>query len=356
MADDGAAALAGLDEAAPPERIPDDLTYVSPEGPGLRRRRSGRGFRYLDPSGAPVGDPATLERARRLAIPPAWTEVWICPDPTGHIQAVGFDAKGRRQYLYHPRFRAHRDEAKFQHITAFAEVLPALRARIAEDMAARGVGRAKVLATVAHLLETTMIRVGNAAYAKANGSFGLTTLRARHVKVEGSQLRFHFKGKSGKVWRLDVRDRRVARIVRACQELPGQHLFQYLDEEGGLRSVTSADVNAYLKAATGRAVTAKDFRTWFGTVLAAMALREAGPAPTKAAARKVLTRAIGQVAQRLGNTAAICRRSYVHPAVIEAYLDGRLAIEVGTAPQAREHDLTPEEAAVLAFLRDAAPA
>jgi DNA topoisomerase-1 len=327
------------------------LVYVSPETPGLRRRRSGRGFRYLDAEGGAVRDPDTLERIRKLAIPPAWEAVWICPDPAGHLQAVGTDAKGRRQYLYHPGFRALREAAKYEHMVAFAEALPALRARIDADMARPGMGRERVLATVAHLLETTMIRVGNAAYEKANQSFGLTTLRTRHVDVEGERLRFHFKGKSGKVWNLDVRDRRVARIVRQIQDLPGQHLFQYRDHEGTLHSVTSADVNAYLKDATGRDITAKDFRTWFGTVLAAVALAEAGPAASPTAAKTAVTRAIRRVADRLGNTLAICRKCYVHPEVIAAYQEGSLA------PELAAHDgaMAAAERAVLDLLRARTP-
>ena len=329
------------------------LRYVSTDSPGLTRRRAGKGFSFVGPDGQKVGDRKTLERIRSLVIPPAWRDVWICPRADGHIQAIGYDEKGRKQYLYHPRFREVRDEAKFEHMMAFAEALPALRERVAADMAKPGLGRDTVLATVVHLLETTMIRVGNASYARDNGSYGLTTLRVRHVKVDGAELRFHFKGKSGKVWRLSVKDRRVARVVKACQDLPGQDLFQYIDDEGERLSVTSADVNAYLKQASGGEITAKDFRTWVGTVLAATALAEFGAAASPTEAKKNLTRAINQVASQLGNTATVCRKCYVHPAVMAAYLDGALALEPPDDPRA---DFRPEEAAVLAFLRGRAEA
>jgi DNA topoisomerase-1 len=324
------------------------LRYVSADTPGLTRRRAGKGFSFVGPDGQRVGDRKTLERIKGLVIPPAWRDVWICPRPDGHIQAIGYDEKGRKQYLYHPRFREVRDEAKFEHMMAFAEALPALRERVAADMAKPGLGRDTVLATVVHLLETTMIRVGNAAYARDNGSYGLTTLRVRHVKVEGTELRFHFKGKSGKVWRLSVKDRRVARIVKACQDLPGQDLFQYVDDQGERQSVTSADVNGYLKQASGGEITAKDFRTWVGTVLAATALAEFGAAANPTEAKKNLTRAINQVAAQLGNTATVCRKCYVHPAVMAAYLDGALAL---APPDEPGEAFRPEEAAVLAFLR-----
>ena len=324
------------------------LTYVSGDLPGLARRRSGKGFTYTGPDGERLCDRQVLARIRGLVIPPAWRNVWICSRLDGHIQAVGYDERGRKQYLYHPRFREVRDEAKFEHMMAFAEALPGLRARVAADMGRSGLGRDKVLATVVHLLETTMIRVGNAAYAKENGSFGLTTLQVRHVKVDRTELRFHFKGKSGKVWRLSVKDRRVARIVKACQELPGQHLFQYLDEDGERQTVTSADVNAYLKRASGGEITAKDFRTWLGTVLAATALAEFGAAASPTEAKRNLTRAINQVAAQLGNTATVCRKCYVHPEVMTAYLAGELVLDI---QEAAEAGLDAEEAAVLAFLR-----
>jgi DNA topoisomerase-1 len=330
------------------------VIYVSTDEPGIVRRRAGRGFLYRAPDGRRIGDPRTIARIRALAIPPAWRDVWICMRPEGHIQAIGFDARGRRQYRYHPDFRQLREGAKFEHLVTFAEALPLLRDRVAADMSARGLGRDKVLATVVHLLETTMIRVGNRAYERTNHSYGLTTLQGDHVQVEGAALRFHFTGKSGKVWRLDVRDRRVARIVRACQDLPGQTLFGYLDDARRQQAVTSCDVNAYLKQVTSRDITAKDFRTWAATVMAAKALAESGPAEGRAGAAKGVREVIKEVAARLGNTPTVCRASYIHPAVIEAYLDGGLHMDLaptdpgegGAAP-----GLRPEEAAVLGFLR-----
>jgi DNA topoisomerase I len=331
------------------------LTYAAVDAPGIRRRRVGRGFTYRGPDGRPVTDVQVLRRIKSLAIPPAWSMVWICPDPDGHIQATGYDAKGRKQYRYHPKFREVRECVKYEHMMAFAEALPCLRAKIGSDMKKPGLGREKVLATVVHLLETTMIRVGNEEYAKENNSYGLTTLLSRHVKVDGQELKFHFKGKSGKEWRLSVRDRRIAKIVRSCQELPGQHLFQYFDDGGNLETVTSADVNAYLRETSGRDITTKDFRTWTGTVLAAMALAGFEKAGSKARAKKNVTRAVEQVAARLGNTAAICRKCYVHPEIVSAYLDGGLPIEaqkdIGRQLSEEIAGLRPEEVAVLFFLR-----
>jgi DNA topoisomerase-1 len=329
------------------------LTYVSTDAPGIRRKRAGKGFTYEAPGGGRA-DHEARKRAKALVIPPAWRDVWICSDPDGHIQAVGYDEKGRKQYRYHPRFREARDSVKFEHMITFAEALPALRQRVAADMRTHGLRREKVLATVVHLLETTMIRVGNAAYARENKSYGLTTLRSGHVQIEGATLKFHFKGKSGKTWRLGLHDRRVARIVRACQEIPGQHLFQYLDEHGEHQPITSSDINAYLKQASGRDITAKDFRTWAGTVLAATALIQLEAAPSPTWAKRNLTRAITEVAARLGNTPTICRKSYVHPEVMAAYLEGALALEAwdpADDAEALGTELRPEEAAVLAFLR-----
>jgi DNA topoisomerase I len=330
------------------------LVYVSDEERGIRRERSGDSFRYYRPSGERLEDEAALARVRKLAIPPAWTDVWICAKANGHLQATGRDARGRKQYRYHPQFREVRDSTKYEHMLEFARALPAVRARLAEHMALRGLPREKVLATVVHLLETTLIRVGNDDYAKENKSYGLTTLRNPHVKVEGSELRFEFKGKSGKQWRLQVKDRRIAKIIRACQELPGQRLFQYKDEAGEVREVTSADVNAYLKEITGRDITAKDFRTWAGTVMAAMALREFEEFDNKAAQKKNLKAAIERVASRLGNTPTICRKCYIHPEVLNAYAEGPLLIEmkeqVEEALRGDLAQLKPEEAAVLAML------
>ena len=331
------------------------LAYVSDEEPGIRRRRAGRGFAYVAPGGATVRDEAKLKRIRSLAIPPAWTEVWICPDPNGHIQATGRDAKGRKQYRYHPRFREYRESTKYEHMFSFAGALPTIRAKVAEHMALRGLPREKVLATVVYLLEHTMIRVGNDDYAKQNEHYGLTTLQDGHVDVAGAELRFNFKGKSGKEWRLKMRDRRVAKIVKACQDLPGQELFQYLGEDGKVHDVTSSDVNAYLREISGTDITAKDFRTWTGTVLAAHALAEFEEVDTAAKAKKNIRAAIEQVSARLGNTPAICRKCYVHPEIINSYLDRELALEVQhEVEEELGQDLSalrPEEAVVLALLR-----
>jgi DNA topoisomerase-1 len=331
------------------------LRYVSDEGPGLSRRRSGTGFSYRDAKGAVVRDKAVLARIRKLAIPPAWTGVWICPRANGHIQATGRDARGRKQYRYHPDWRLARDATKYEHIMEFAHGLPRLRARVTADMARRGLGREKVLATVTHLLDTTLIRVGNEDYAQSNQSYGLTTLRNRHVTVEGGELRFDFKGKSGKMWKLRLRDRRVAKVVRACQELPGQELFQYIDEDGTRQTIDSADVNAYLREASGRDITAKDFRTWAGTVLAAMALSEFEKFDSSTAAKRNVKAAIERTASRLGNTPTICRKCYVHPEILDGYMQGALLVQVKREVEAelREdlEELRPEEAAVLAFLR-----
>jgi DNA topoisomerase-1 len=330
------------------------LRYVSDEQPGIRRRKAGKGFTYVKPGGTKVTDEPTLKRIKTLAIPPAWTDVWICPDANGHIQATGRDAKGRKQYRYHATFREVRDGTKYEHMMAFAQALPEVRAKLKEHMALRGLPREKVLATVVHLLETTLIRVGNDDYAKQNKSYGLTTLRDQHVKVDGAELRFRFKGKSGKTWNLAVKDRRIAKIVKACQDLPGQELFQYIDDEGVQRDVTSADVNAYLKEVTGKDITAKDFRTWAGTVLAALALKEFETFDTEAKAKKNVRAAIERVASKLGNTPTICRKCYIHPEIMSSYVEGSLLLEVKNEVEAELRDdlagLRPEEAAVLSLL------
>jgi DNA topoisomerase-1 len=330
------------------------LIYVSDEDPGLTRERRGEGFSYRKPDGQPVTDEAVLERIRRLTIPPAWTDVWICPKANGHVQATGRDARGRKQYRYHPQFREVRESTKYEHMLEFARRLPVIRRQIAAHMALKGLPREKVLATVVHLLETTLIRVGNDEYTKENRSYGLTTLRDPHVSVEGAQLKFRFKGKSGKTWNLQVRDRRVAKIVRACQELPGQRLFQYVDEQGELREVTSADVNDYLREIAGEDVTAKDFRTWAGTVMAALALQEFEAIDSQATVKKNVKAAIERVAERLGNTPAICRKCYVHPEILDSYMQGELLLEVKREVDSELRDglasLRPEEAAVLALL------
>lgn len=330
------------------------LRYVSDEEPGIRRKKSGKGFTYTPPDGKKVEDKATLKRIKSLAIPPAYTDVWICAKANGHIQATGRDAKGRKQYRYHAAFREVRESTKYEHMLEFAKGLPAIRKTIDEHMSLRGLPREKVLATVVHLLENTLIRVGNSDYVRQNKSYGLTTLRDPHVKVDGGELRFQFKGKSGKTWRLQVKDRRIAKIVKACQDLPGQDLFQYLDENGEQQSITSADVNTYLKEITGSEITAKDFRTWAGTVLAALALSEFEEFDSQAKAKKNIRGAIEKVASRLGNTPSICRKCYVHPEVFASYLDGGLLLDIKEEieTQLREDlsSLKPEEAAVLALL------
>ena len=331
------------------------LVYVSDQAPGISRRKSGKGWSYRNASGAKIADKAEIERIDKIGIPPAYTDVWICSDKRGHIQATGRDAKGRKQYRYHERFREVRDSTKYEHMLTFAEVLPGIRERIDADMGRRGLPREKVLATVVRLLETTMIRIGNADYAKQNQSYGLTTLNDQHVKVEGSELRFRFKGKSGKQWNLKLADRRVAKIVKQSQDLPGQHLFQYLDNEHEQHEVTSSDVNTYLREISGRDITAKDFRTWTGTVLAALALAEFEKFDSEAAAKKNVRAAIEKVSAKLGNTPAVCRRCYVHPEVIDSYMSQALVLQIEQQVERELRDnvarLRPEEALVLAFLQ-----
>jgi len=323
------------------------LRYVEDTSPGIRRVAHGRGFVYRRPDGSAVKDKPTLARIRSLVIPPAWTSVWICPSADGHVQATGRDARGRKQYRYHPRFRQIRDETKYERMLAFAEALPAIRARVDEDMSRPTLCREKVLATLVRLLEITLIRVGNEEYARENASFGLTTLRNRHVDVAGSAVRFHFRGKSGVEHAVEVVDRRVAKVVSRCTDLPGQILFQYVDASGEAKNVESSDVNGYLREIAQAEFTAKDFRTWAGTVLAARALAALAE-PTK----RNVAAAIKDVAARLGNTAAVCRKCYVHPEVVDAYLEGQLALEVGPPVAAPEGPrLSSEEAAVLALLR-----
>ncbi len=331
------------------------LRYVTDDRPGISRRKSGTGFTYRKPDGTKLADKDVLKRIRSLVIPPAWADVWICARADGHIQATGRDAKGRKQYRYHPRFREIRESTKYDHVIAFAHVLPIIRAKVRADMALRGLPRAKVLATVVHLLETTLIRVGNDDYAKENKSYGLTTLQNRHVEVEGSEVRFRFTGKSGKQWSLKVKDRRVAKIIKACQELPGQELLQYIDEDRTYQDVTSNDVNAYLKEITAEEITAKDFRTWAGTLLAALALKEVETFDSAAQAKRNLRAAIERVSARLGNTPTICRKCYIHPEVMNSYLDGSLVAAIQAEVETTLRDdlagLEPEEAAVLAMLQ-----
>lgn len=331
------------------------LKYVSDTRPGLRRRRAGERFRYIQADGSRLSDRGALSRIRSLAIPPAWSDVWICPYPDGHIQATGRDARGRKQYRYHPRFRAVRDSTKYQHVIAFAQALPTIRKKVRAHMARPGLPREKVVATVVYLLDKTLIRVGNDDYAKQNKSYGLTTLKNRHVEVSGAEVHFRFVGKSGREWTTKIRDRRVAAIIRACQELPGQELLQYRDADGAIQDVSSSDVNAYLREITGEDVTAKDFRTWAGTVLAGIALREVEAFDSEAQAKRNIRSAIERVAKRLGNTPAICRKCYVHPEILGAYLDGVLVRELTARSEKilRHHlsGLAPQEAAVLALLR-----
>ncbi len=331
------------------------LRYSTDARPGIRRRRRGRGWSYVARDGSVVRDEATLHRIRALAIPPAWTDVWICQDPNGHLQATGRDARGRKQYRYHPRWGSARGADKFDRMLAFAAALPRIRRRCDKDLARPGVSREKVLAAVVRLLELTLIRVGNDAYARENRSYGLTTLRDRHARIDRTEVRFRFRGKSGKVHEVGLRDRRLAGIVKRCQELPGQELFQYVDDESEVRDVTSDDVNAYLAEAAGERFTAKDFRTWAGTVLAYRALRALQPVDGEAAARKAVVVAIRTTADQLGNTPAVARGSYVHPAVLEAYLDGSIP---GALVEAAEEQIQPppgtdpaEERAVMALLR-----
>ena len=331
------------------------LRYVHDDRPGIRREAAKEGFRYLDARGEPVLDENTLARIKSLVIPPAWTEVWICPQANGHLQATGRDARGRKQYRYHPRWREARDEVKYERMLKFGQALPAIRAEVDRALKLSGLPREKVLATIVYLLEATMMRVGNEEYARTNKSFGLTTLRNRHAKVDGSDVEFSFRGKSGVYHKVKVHDRRLARIVARSRDLPGQELFQYVDGDGETHSIDSSDVNDYLRAITGEDYTAKDFRTWSGTVLAALALQEFEKFDSEAQAKKNIVRAIESVAEKLGNTPSICRKCYVHPAVLDAYLDGA-ALEVlreRTEETLQEdlHALQPEEAAVLAMLQ-----
>ncbi len=325
------------------------LRYVTDAKPGYSRKKRGKSFRYFDTAGKLIQDEVILKRIRSLVIPPAWTDVWICPSANGHLQATGRDARKRKQSRYHPRWRAVRDESKFERMKLFGESLPSIRKHVEQDLGLPGLPREKVLATIVRLLETTFIRVGNEEYARENRSYGLTTLHNKHVDVEGANVHFKFRGKSGKLHAIDLNDRRLARIVKKCQDLPGYELFQYVDEDGNLHSVDSADVNDYLRAIAKEQFTAKDFRTWAGTVLACALLREAGTceSQTQTEAKKNVVQAIATVASRLGNTPSICRKCYVHPAVIETYLGGTMvkAFEEQVKKEAEntKHALRQEE-------------
>lgn len=331
------------------------LRYVSDSVPGITRQAHRDGFRYLDTEGRPIRDEAALARIRSLVIPPAWTDVWICPWENGHLQATGRDARQRKQYRYHPRWRNVRDEAKYERMISFGQALPAIRAQVDKDLKLPGLPREKMLATIVYLLEATMMRIGNEQYARQNKSFGLTTLRDRHVRIDGGEVEFRFRGKSGVQHAIKVDDARLARIIRRTRDLPGQELFQYIDDDGQQRSIGSADVNDYLRAITGEDYTAKDFRTWSGTVLAALALQEYEKFDSDAQAKKNVVRAIESVAEKLGNTPSICRKCYVHPAVIESYFDGTMlhALQQRAQQELQEdlHALGPEEAAVVALLQ-----
>lgn len=330
------------------------LRYVSDKKPGIRRERSGEQFSYIGVDGQPITDEKTLQRIHSLAIPPAWTDVWICPHPRGHIQATGRDAKGRKQYRYHPQWRKVRDETKYHKMLTFGMALPTIRQKVAEDLQLGGLPREKVLATIVELLDITAIRVGNEEYARENQSYGLTTLRNRHVNVSGANIRLHFRGKSGKDHTYTVKDKKLARIVKRLQDLPGHELFEYVDEQNEVRGVESADVNEYLRAVTQEDFTAKDFRTWWGTVIAVEALKDLGEAQTQTQAKKNITEAVKEAAQYLGNTPAICRKCYVHPQVLDAYLNGTLLKTLKAQEERRPHKalagLHPEEVALMELL------
>jgi DNA topoisomerase-1 len=327
------------------------LRYVNDTRPGIRRKDG----KFFDAAGAPVTDEATLARIKALVIPPAWTDVWICAQANGHLQATGRDARGRKQYRYHAKWRTVRDDVKYERMLNFGKALPAIRAEVDRALKLPGLPREKVLATIVYLLEATMMRIGNEEYARTNKSFGLTTLHNRHVKVDGSDIAFHFRGKSGVFHDIELHDRRLAKIIARTRELPGQELFQYIDKDGARHSVDSSDVNDYLRTITGEEYTAKDFRTWSGTVLAALALQEFEKFDSETQAKKNIVRAIESVAAKLGNTPSICRKCYVHPAVLEAYLEGSVLAALRTTSEkalvADLHALTPDEDAVLAMLQ-----
>ncbi len=330
------------------------LRYTTDARPGIRRLRRGRAFTYVDAEGKRVRAAAELARIRSLVIPPAWSDVWICPDSRGHLQATGRDARGRKQYRYHPKWRVARDETKYDRVIGFAKVLPVIRRTTSDHLRRQGLPREKVLATVVQLLEKTLIRVGNDEYARSNRSYGLTTMRDGHVEVRGPRVRFSFRGKSGVEHEIDLTDRRLAKIVKQCRDLPGYELFQYFDENGERQTVGSEEVNAYLKDITGQDLTSKDFRTWAGTVLAAQLLREFEAFTSNAQAKRNILAAVEMVARRLGNTKAVCRKCYIHPAIFDAYLDGSMLETIAQRARnvSRAVDrLTQGEAAVLRLLK-----
>ena len=332
------------------------LTYVTDAFAGIRRKRAGRGWVFYAPNGARIRDPDKRQRLKSLAIPPAWTDVWICPDPNGHIQATARDARGRKQYRYHSSYREACDQSKFRRMLEFSEILPQLRERVERDLGAEDLSRRQLLGTVIRLLDKTLIRVGNDEYARENNSFGLTTLRRKHLEIDGSSLRFSFRGKSGVEHKVSIMDVRLARIIQRCQDLPGTELFQYLDAAGRRQSISSDDVNAHLRHITGRDISAKDFRTWGGTMHAAVALRAMGPASRLLEADRNIVSVIDEVSERLGNTRAVCRKYYVHPALLSAYYEGRTIPMPDDEPKRRARKgrvaaLRRDELAVLQFLQ-----
>jgi len=331
------------------------LRYVTDASPGIQRKRVGKHFSYIGLDGKPIHDPDKLQRIKKLGIPPAWTNVWISPNEQGHIQATGRDAKGRKQYRYHPRWREVRDETKYDRLISFGESLPVIRERVAHDLSLSGLPYEKVLATIVRLLDTTLIRIGNEEYARENDSYGLTTMRSHHVDVNGSKVHFHFRGKRGKEHVIDVSDRQLAKIVKRCQDLPGHELFQYIDDNGELRTIESNDVNEYLREISGQDFTAKDFRTWGGTVIATDSLEELGAFDSQTQGKKNVVQAIKMTAEHLSNTPAICRKCYVHPGVLDAYTGGSLLnfLKEYASQEKKEspEGLRPEESRVLSFLK-----
>ena len=342
------------------ESIPDyGLLYMKDDRPGLARRRAGKGFVYLESGGRTMKDLRALERIRALAIPPAWTDVWISPSACSHLQATGRDAKGRKQYIYHSQWKLNSSMTKFSRLVPFGYALSGIRRRTEKDIALKGLPRPRVLAIVVRLLESTLIRIGNREYVRENNSYGLSTLRHDHIEIEGEEISFHFHGKSGKEHTISLRDRRLAGIIRRLQDIPGQELFQYYDDEGNHREIESADVNAYLREISGEDFTAKDFRTWGGTCLAAAALSEMDPGGTAWSAKKKITEAVRYAAERLGNRPAICSRYYIHPAVPESFLKGELErLLNGTPARAKTvplENLSRSEQGVLALLEQFTP-
>jgi DNA topoisomerase-1 len=329
------------------------LRYVSDTQPGIYRKRQGKGFRYVDPDGKPLRDKETLARIKSLVIPPAWKDVWICQNPKGHLQATGRDARGRKQSRYHPRWREVRDETKYERMIIFGAALPAIRDRVEHDLSLPGMPRPKILAAIVRLMETTLIRVGNSEYARQNHSYGLTTMRNKHVQVEGSSVTFNFQGKSGVRHTIDINDRRLARIIRRCQDIPGHELFQYVDRDGAHFTVDSADVNDYLREMTNQDFTAKDFRTWAGTVLACAMLRECEAFESETQAKRNVVQVIKGVALRLGNTPSVCRKCYVHPDVLDCYMSGAIikTMKQQVETESDDQSLRQEEVALLKLLQ-----